>query len=1106
MHTVAVDNPSYDIPGEGPIVDQGADYKPEAVPVAISSHPTLEEMQASPGIFTNERGNLKVVSCVSRCPCISLLLVYVVAITLTIILGVVLSGDAGADGFGALFTEAAQYDIGDIRSLRQDSFTTAMKAISDLKAEEEKKQSEDVKEKPMTQQVGAFIIMYEASSDADYNIFNENAAKAIREIEDIANKEPDFDKWCKRADTPGDAEGPCTTTDVSPLKFLYPSSFDNAKVQEVVDGLKNDEVRKAYIFLEERCVQFSAGGLIMNVSQPSCNCGRFPTNMQTECQSAIARKQTVQELADKIRDIVSKFDGKGTEPVKQAYMKTLAAFVAYMHMLPAQMRHFDFHVDKEFNTTNPKSAFSRSIISIGGPLRGYKNTEDRADEQEKKMKKYVVDKLEGKMYKASKGSYGDYGKYVSLYYFMTALIFEVFIKILQNDGLLALASIGMVFTYVWIVTGSLFLAMVGMSEILLSISAAWFIIRCIFQVKYFAGLNMMCIFIVCAIGADDIFVFMDAYVQSQYKGPGVNRDMETRFSWVYRKSGLAMLITSVTTCVAFLCCFATPLSDTQAFGLFAAAVIWADYMFVMSMFCTAVMVYHNHLEKSHMCGCSVPTPMGSCVCGCCIENCDCSKSDPSPTQKALAASSGVDDRPRDNIEIFFREKFAPLILNVKARVVIAIVMLAWLIPAIIYVFKLVPTAEPEQFLNENHPFQKAINVWNRNFGANSQDPGIDIFYIWGLEEVDRSGVNPLLDPKFLGKPQYSKDFKFNGACQDKIKQICEDLKVQNTSDPIAEKKRAYSDIIQRDGNAKGSVKCFVHEDLPNYLATKQGANRDEPKTWMADFLRKKRSAKDDEETTKKVEMDFFYNTPGGSRIGWDGNDVKFVAISVEAKEISRWDRPGENWMRQRYEEYDSLSANMDNIAFSACKSKVIMTDIEQKFVFMNNQAVYRTSAIRGALIGVAIAFAVLLAATWSPLVSLFATLSILCTMLSVIGFTTMIGWKLGAIEAILISILAGFSVDYVVHLGHAYSHNYGDKDQRIIETFSEMGSPVFSGMCTSVLASLPLFGCQLQFFAKFGTFLCLTILFSWLFANFGFMSILATIGASKEKKDKGGHT
>jgi len=91
----------------------------------------------------------------------------------------------------------------------------------------------------------------------------------------------------------------------------------------------------------------------------------------------------------------------------------------------------------------------------------------------------------------------------------------------------------------------------------------------------------------------------------------------------------------------------------------------------------------------------------------------------------------------------------------------------------------------------------------------------------------------------------------------------------------------------------------------------------------------------------------------------------------------------------------------------------------------------------------------------------------------------MAGWSLGTVEAILISILAGFSVDYVVHLAHAFSHNYGTVEERIVATFSEMGSPVFSGMCTSVLASLPLFLCNLQFFAKFGTFLCLTIAFSW---------------------------
>ncbi len=54
-------------------------------------------------------------------------------------------------------------------------------------------------------------------------------------------------------------------------------------------------------------------------------------------------------------------------------------------------------------------------------------------------------------------------------------------------------------------------------------------------------------------------------------------------------------------------------------------------------------------------------------------------------------------------------------------------------------------------------------------------------------------------------------------------------------------------------------------------------------------------------------------------------------------------------------------------------------------------------------------------------------------------------------------------------------------------------------VCVIMQASLPLFACNLQFFAKFGAFLCLTILFSWLFSNFCFMGVLATIGPAKQK-------
>jgi len=195
--------------------------------------------------------------------------------------------------------------------------------------------------------------------------------------------------------------------------------------------------------------------------------------------------------------------------------------------------------------------------------------------------------------------------------------------------------------------------------------------------------------------------------------------------------------------------------------------------------------------------------------------------------------------------------------------------------------------------------------------------------------------------------------------------------------------------------------------------------------------------------------------------------------------------------RKEYDMLLAFSEKLNEDMKDACQSGVIMTDLDQLFVKMNNQRIYRTSAVSGSMIGVAIAFAVLLIATKSFALSFFASASILTVLVGVIGSVSLLGWDLGSIEAILISILAGFSVDYVIHLAHAFVHAEGDTDTRIKAAFGDMGISVFSGMLTSVGASIPLFFCTLTFFAKFGTFLCLTIVLSWITANFGFMSLLA---------------
>merc|ERR1740138_135703 len=177
---------------------------------------------------------------------------------------------------------------------------------------------------------------------------------------------------------------------------------------------------------------------------------------------------------------------------------------------------------------------------------------------------------------------------------------------------------------------------------------------------------------------------------------------------------------------------------------------------------------------------------------------------------------------------------------------------------------------------------------------------------------------------------------------------------------------------------------------------------------------------------------------------------------------------------------------------------------------MNNQGIYVRSAVEGALIGLALAFVVILLATRSLTVSASATLSITCTLVSIMGVIVLLGWQLGTIEAILISVTTGFAVDYVVHLAHAYAQEGGEgtREECVRGAFEEMGASVFSGMATSFMGAAVLLFCQLQFFYKFGVFLIVTISFSWLFANFAFMSAMATFGpggagTAPEKRELG---
>jgi hypothetical protein len=111
-------------------------------------------------------------------------------------------------------------------------------------------------------------------------------------------------------------------------------------------------------------------------------------------------------------------------------------------------------------------------------------------------------------------------------------------------------------------------------------------------------------------GADDIFVLQDAWRQSAVQRKEISGSKLTRFAWAYRRASNAMLVTSITTCMAFIAAATTPVPAIMSFGIFAACVVAFDLMMVISWFAACLMFHDQYLTRANKCSACAP------VCAC----------------------------------------------------------------------------------------------------------------------------------------------------------------------------------------------------------------------------------------------------------------------------------------------------------------------------------------------------------------------------------------------------------------------------------------------------------------------------------------------------------
>jgi hypothetical protein len=151
---------------------------------------------------------------------------------------------------------------------------------------------------------------------------------------------------------------------------------------------------------------------------------------------------------------------------------------------------------------------------------------------------------------------------------------NTFDQTVSGDLLFSLGSIMIVMVMLVLHTGSFFLGGWGMLQILMSMPTSLFIYRTVCGIDFVTQLHVLGVYLVLGIGADDLFVFFDAWLQSGYAPPEISRCVLTRMDYAYRRAAGAMFTTSFTTAIAFIATASSPIMPISAFGYYAVSNQW----------------------------------------------------------------------------------------------------------------------------------------------------------------------------------------------------------------------------------------------------------------------------------------------------------------------------------------------------------------------------------------------------------------------------------------------------------------------------------------------------------------------------------------------------
>uniref|UniRef100_A0A8C3G6J7 Dispatched RND transporter family member 3 n=1 Tax=Cyclopterus lumpus TaxID=8103 RepID=A0A8C3G6J7_CYCLU len=203
-------------------------------------------------------------------------------------------------------------------------------------------------------------------------------------------------------------------------------------------------------------------------------------------------------------------------------------------------------------------------------------------------------------------------------------------------------------------------------------------------------------------------------------------------------------------------------------------------------------------------------------------------------------------------------------------------------------------------------------------------------------------------------------------------------------------------------------------------------------------------------------------------VGMHGGKVRWLSMAFESTTYK-----GKSSF-QTYSDFiqweNFLQEQLASLPQSSALQRGFQTCEHWKQIFMEIIGV--KSALWSLLLSLAICVAAVSVFTAHLLLLLPVLITILGVICLVVAVMYWLGWEMGGVEAISLSILVGSSVDYCLHLVEGYllagEESGPERQRRTLEAVNHVGVAIVSSAVTTVISTVPLFFCVIVPFAKFG--------------------------------------